>query len=340
TYFSVPAGMQTIKTCLVKNDADDFIKLQFIPTAQLIYLNSKWKRAKEDGFLMGMTSGYWKKDKAKDNDSSKEDNRHIKLYTSNTADALYIQPIKALALDREGVITFQYALKRALEQYFQVESNEIGVSLMGEDEPNIFIYESSEGSLGVLSQIVEDNSIFNKLIEIAYNLCRFEDENDLRPASYDDLLSYYNQHDHDKIDRFKIKDALEKLKVCNLEVLTSTKYKDYDQHYNEILKQIDPNSSTELTFLKYLYKNGLRLPDNAQQRVEGIYVQPDFFYKPNIHVFCDGTPHERPEIKQKDDEVREAIRNSGAQVVVYDYKDSLDELVTQRNDIFIKVKNV
>jgi hypothetical protein len=39
----------------------------------------------------------------------------VKLWTSNLADALYIEPIQPLGLNAEGVITLQHALKRAIE---------------------------------------------------------------------------------------------------------------------------------------------------------------------------------------------------------------------------------
>jgi len=45
----------------------------------------------------------------------KEAFRLVKLWTSNLADALYIEPIQPLGLKREGVITLQHALKRAIE---------------------------------------------------------------------------------------------------------------------------------------------------------------------------------------------------------------------------------
>lgn len=102
--------------------------------------------------------------------------------------------------------------------------------------------------------------------------------------------------------------------------------------------EIDASSSTEKKFLDYLYQNGLRLPDDAQKRTKDIYSQPDFFYEPDVHVFCDGTPHDQPEIKQKDEQIRQAIRNKGEQVIVYYYRDSLEVLVNKRCDIFIKVK--
>ena len=46
---------------------------------------------------------------------------------------------------------------------FQAEPSEIGVSTMGDPEcPNILLYEAAEGSLGILSQFVEDVTTFRK----------------------------------------------------------------------------------------------------------------------------------------------------------------------------------
>ena len=283
-----------------------------------------------------MTTGMWKRSNQED---SKEEIRRVQLYTTDTADALYIEPIKALALQPEGIVTLQYALKRAIENKFQIESNEIGVTQMGAtDHPNIFLYEASEGSLGILSQFVEDQALFHSVIEEAINICNFDDPKYDEPASYNDLLSYFNQRDHLIIDRFLIKDALEKLKVCNLEIISNAGYNSYDEHYQKLMRVIDPNSDTEKEFLNFLYERGIRLPDAAQKRVEGIYAQPDFYYEPDIWVFCDGTPHDKPEIKEKDLQIRDAIRNKGDQVIEYYYKNSLDDLITKRSDIFKKVK--
>jgi len=336
TYFSIPAGASTIKHAVVKNDENNFLNLKFIPAAKLIQVNSKWRISPQDGFPIGLNTGQWKKQKQIE--TSTEPVKFIKLFGSDTADSLYIEPISTLALTHDGVITLQFALKRAIETLFQVESNEIGVTLMGDQIPNIFLYEASEGSLGILSQFMEDPNLFKRLIDEAYKICKFEDKSYTDPASYDDLLSYYNQRYHLSIDRFEIKDALEKLKVCHLEINTSNAYPDYESHYQSLISQMDKNSSTELAFLKYLYKNGLRLPDEAQMRVDGIYSQPDFFYKPDIHVFCDGTPHDQSDTKEKDEKIREAIRNKGQQVIIYYYKDSLDSVISKRPDVFRKIK--
>ena len=147
-------------------------------------------------------------------------------------------------------------MKRAIENIFQIESNEIGATKMGDPEhPNIFLYEAAEGSLGILSQFVEDKDIFHQVIEEAIKLLKYDDSEYKEPASYDDLLSYYNQRDHLVIDRFLIKDALEKLMVCDIEIKTNSRYENYEDQFKKLMKMKDPNSSTEEQFLKYLYNN-------------------------------------------------------------------------------------
>jgi superfamily II DNA/RNA helicase len=341
TYFAMPSGgAQTIQKAIVKNGDDAFLNIRFLPTARLVQINEKWRTSEAKGFLMGMKSGWWKNE-PKDlvPAPGAEETRRIQLYTYDTADALYIEPIKALGLEYAGVVTLQYALKRAIENVFQIESREIGVELMGNDtEPNIFLYEAAEGSLGVLSQFMEVHSKFNEIVCEAIRLCRFDETDYQEDASYDDLLSYYNQRHHDIIDRHLIQNPLDILQNCSIEIITSGNCLDYETHYQTLLKSIDITSSTELKFLDYLYNNGLRLPDAAQKEVKGLYCRPDFYYEPDIWVFCDGTPHDRPEIKAKDHQQREAIRNRGDQVFVYHYLDNLTEIIASRPDIFKKVK--
>ncbi|MDL1982732.1 MAG: DEAD/DEAH box helicase [Deltaproteobacteria bacterium] len=340
TYFSMPAGgLDNIRTAKIKNDDEEFLYVRFLPCALLVQINNKWRRSKEKGFLMGLNTGAWKKETFDHNAESAEPVRRIKLVTYDTADALYIEPIKSLGLSPAGVITLQYALKRAVENVFQVEPREVGAELMGdESQPNIFLYEASEGSLGVLSQFIEDKDVFKNVISETINICRFDDKTYNDEASYDDLLNYYNQRYHDKINRFEIKDALEKLKVCDVEIITSKMFGDYEEQYQQLLKGIDPNSSTELRFLNYLHDKGLKLPDATQRTIEGIYCKPDFFYEPDVWVFCDGTPHDEPEVKKKDRNQRAAILNRGDQVFVYYYQDKLEEIIGKRTDIFKKVK--
>ena len=127
-------------------------------------------------------------------------------------------------------------------------------------------------------------------------------------------------------------------KACGLEILSNPHFDTYEAQYQAILNRIDPTSSTELEFLDYLYQGCFRLPDDAQRSVPGLFVKPDFFYDPDVWIFCDGTPHDNPDIRRIDQAKRQEIMNSGQQVVVYYYQDDLGALIASRPDIFHKVK--
>ena len=105
-----------------------------------------------------------------------------------------------------------------------------------------------------------------------------------------------------------------------------------------MLTALDPTSSTERTFIDYLYQHNLRLPDAAQKRVDGLYVQPDFYYEPRIWVFCDGTPHDDPAVQADDAIKRQAIMARGDEVWVYHYQDNLAACLAERPDIFSEVR--
>jgi hypothetical protein len=340
TYFSVDAGhLERVRKAIARSSENAFLNLRYVPAARLVHVNSQWRSQKAEGFPLGMVSGDWRASMPEPDSNLKEDFHLVKLWTSNLADALYIEPIEPLGLEPNGVVTLQHALKRAIEDVFQVESNEVGVVTMGDPaSPNILLYEAAEGSLGILSQFVEDVEVFHRVVERAKAICRYDDESYKGPASYDDLLSYYNQRDHKIIDRHLIADALEKLRACRIEIQTNPGFGSYDEHYASMQRGLDPNSSTELKFLDYLYEKGLRLPDAAQKRIEGLYVQPDFYYEPRIWIFCDGTPHDDPKVIEDDQQKRQSIIAKGDEVWVFYYKDNLAEKVAARPDIFRKVR--
>jgi hypothetical protein len=140
------------------------------------------------------------------------------------------------------------------------------------------------------------------------------------------------------IDRFLIRDALDKLALCQVELQTNTGFRDYDEQYQAMLRNIDPNSSTERAFIRFLHDNGLRLPDAAQKRVEGLYCQPDFYYEPRLWVFCDGSPHDAESVKERDEEQRQLMIARGDEVWVWHYREHLAAKIAQRPDIFRKVR--
>ncbi len=347
TYFAVDGGFENTTEGLVRINNEPLLHIHYMPACRIFKLNLKWRASRENGFAINLNSGYWQNKKQKEENAGKDEIKDVKLFTSDTANALYIQPVQALGLKGggNGVITLMFAIKRAIENYFQVEANEIGATIMGEPEaPNILIYEAAEGSLGVLSQLVDNPDVYQMLMEEAYKVCFYrngvEENGDVLPATYDDLLSYYNQYYHQQIDRNLVRGALRNLADASIEVLSNNLFESYEVQYHALQSSRDQNSSTEEQFLKYLFEHGLKLPDEAQPKIERIYVAPDFYYKPNVLIFCDGTPHDNLTIIKTDKDKRDALKQAGYQVLVWTYKDSLEEFVAKRPDIFKPVKSV
>ena len=340
TYFAVDSWpFQGVQKAIARVGETTLLNLRYLPAARLVHVNSQWRTRPSEGFPIGLTTGFWRDRVPEPSGNAREDHRLVKLWTSTVADALYLEPVKPLGLMRDGVVTLQYALKRAIETVFQVEPNEIGAVAVGDSEaPNILLYEAAEGSLGILSEFITDARIFHTVVAMAQRVCRFDEADYRAPASYDDLLSYYNQRDHLIIDRFLIRGALERLAASAIEIQTNTGYPDYESQYQDLLRHSDPNSSTERTFLKHLYDNGLRLPDAAQKRVDGLFCQPDYYYEPRVWVFCDGSPHDDPEVRETDEEQRQLLIARGDEVWVWHYRENLTDRVARRPDLFRKVR--
>ncbi len=325
-------------------EGDELMKLFFSPASRLILVNKKWRKSKDEGFDIGTRSGFFKSKKQLENPNPDDPSSNVKLFTYDTSDVLYIQPVKSLGLTEEGVISLQYALLKAIEQIYNIESVEVRAQLMGEKESkNIMIYESSEGSIGVLKDIARTPIRLQEIFKKAYEICgyRLESHEDSYPnrpkASYDDLLSYYNQRDHGVIDRHSI--------ISALELLLSSKSDDtvgstYEEKYAELTKGVHPKSPGEKVLLDYLFENGFKLPNYTNFNLEKFYIQPDFVYSnENALVFVDGGIHKNGAIKADDDKKRKALELAGFDVLVWDdTSESVESFVSRRQDIFRKVR--
>jgi hypothetical protein len=349
-FFHYPMGINSTYRAVIKEAGAKLMNIIFCRATELIQVNKKWNRARfgtdeEIGFIIDKRNGKWLMKKDLENDEVSENKEVIQLFARDTADTIYIQPFKDLVDDRSQVITFSYALKRAIELHFQIEENEIGVWVMGvQDIPNIMLYEASEGSLGVLSQLIEKKSLFNVLFERAYRILHFNPDTledtrpDLPSASYEDILSYYNQRHHEDLNRFAVKEMIERLMKCTVQQMYASG--DYDQHYQYLLDNYDKNSELELKFINYLYENGYRLPDIAQKNMDDYYISVDFVYKMNSGytlIFCDGSVHDSPAQMKEDNLKRQALRDAGFDVIIWHYSKKIEDLINERSDIFVKV---
>lgn len=355
TYFSSD-DPRTISECeLLTFHGQHLANIRYIPSCRLTYILESRNDNNGNGFAFDTKTGEWIsnerlsriQEKTDNNPEEAERMKFVKLFTETTANAIYIQPLTALLLKKqEAVRTFLYAFKQAIEDVFQIEGSEMGAEIMGEGAtPNILIYENAEGSLGVLSRFVHEPEAYRDVVQRAYDICFNKPEltqdeiNELSPADYSNLLNYYNQPYHQQIDIRLIYSTLKLMQEAKVELHHAGQTLSYDEQYAALEAARDHNSSTEYEFLKYLHDHHLRLPDKAQPMfTDEYYVQPDFMYGDRIVVFCDGTPHDRPEVQQDDKKKREALEDAGYAVLVWHYATPLADFIGKYPDIFTPVK--
>jgi hypothetical protein len=123
-------------------------------------------------------------------------------------------------LQKVGMATLQHALTRGLELCFQIEEGEVLVEPTPSREHRraLLAYEASEGGAGVLGRLASETDMLAQVARMALSLMHFDGvdeaiastdpamlqdvpEADCVKGCYRCLLSYYNQPDHEVIDR-------------------------------------------------------------------------------------------------------------------------------------------
>jgi hypothetical protein len=346
-YFRYTKGIEHTKNLVIQKAGHSLLNLIYDQSTELIKLNRKARRSDRDGFSIDKRNGKWLTLKDLETQDTLDNKKDVMIFVRDTADTLYLQPLSNMNLSAEQTISLSYALKRGIERLFQVEENEVGVRVMGNREkPNVLIYEAAEGSLGILSQLIQEPEKLKELFIESYQCMHFDpvtrletsEGQKLPRASYEDLLSYYNQRDHDILDRHSIKEVLEQLMDCDLSVMQ--RGNDRDEQYQFLLGAYDKSSGSELPLIKYLYNNKLALPDKAQVYIDDFFISADFVYNTNngpVLVFCDGAVHDSESAKKDDLHKRTLLREKGYDIIEWHYKESVEDLVTRRKDIFRKV---
>ena len=255
----------------VAKGTDAIASLVYCPAANISRINLGWRRRADPnqfGFWMDPTNGEWTSDNHADGEDSEETGngavnvtmRPIRIvpYVNDHRNVLIFTPSSDIIGDSEAVTTLIAALTRGIAQTFQLESGEVAA----EPVPNaahpekILIYEASEGGAGALGRLTYDPDRAKVLAQIARSALEtmhyhledgqwLENKNHCEAGCYKCLLSYYNQPQHDKIDRRNaaVLDYLKKL----------TKVKSED--YHEPAEQSDggvPSSLAALGCVAYV----------------------------------------------------------------------------------------
>lgn len=224
TVFCWPEETRDLATSILTDEGVDFCRLDYAPGATISRINNGLRRRKDKsvlGFRIEVATGRWISDPDEDDDAT--------LLTRHTEWVVpIVQDHKNLALlrlpgdrlSKTTMATLQHALVQGVAQCFQLEEGEIQTESTPsrDDRRCLLFYESSEGGAGVLSRLVREGGNMAWVARTALTLMHYEgideavehaDVSRLRSLSdaqcvkgcYRCLLSYYNQPDHELINR-------------------------------------------------------------------------------------------------------------------------------------------
>ena len=308
---------------VVNAHGETLFDLSYGHTATLWRINRGWRRRKDPnvlGFILDTERGYWARNEAEIEDDKDDPQSNSKMrvvpYVEDRRNCMLIEP--KIKLSQEQMASLQPALKSAIQVIYQLEDNELAVEpLPNQDERcQILIYESSEGGAGVLRQLIEDPKAMARVARQALRICHFDSDTgddqrhgpnsreDCEAACYDCLMSYSNQPDHRLLDRMQLRELL--LQLAGSRVEASPTALPRSGHLNRLKAQSD--SDLERKWLDLVDSLNLRLPDEAQKLFTDAGTRVDFYYSDqNAVIFIDGSYHDSPEARAKDQQTDERL---------------------------------
>lgn len=246
-------------------------------SATITRINKGLRRRKHQqtyGFVIDPVSGYWKRGEDEDGEDEVRDptaqaTQMIVPCVEDRKNALLLKP-SSHTLSPSGLTTLQHALLRGIESVFQLEEGEIlAEPLPLRDQRNSFLfYEATEGGAGVLSRLITEPRALSNIARAALRIMHFNigEEGEIPAglsletlvntdvcvaACYKCLMSYYNQPDHEHIDRrdSKVQELL--VRLCH-----ATAQPKQSPTVPEL-----PEDSPEQRWLQELQRRGIPAPD-------------------------------------------------------------------------------
>lgn len=259
-------------------------ELLFAQAATVYKINKGWKRRADKeilGFPIDPLSGIWSKSDSTDVDEVEETDTPVTNQVRPQRIVPYVEDVKNILIfhpegeiSQEAMVTLQAALKRGIEQVFQIEESELAVEPLptSEDRKRILFYEAVEGGAGVLNRLVEDEKAFSMVADEALSIMHYKkpwDVEDMKELAGEDgnppceagcyrcLLSYFNQPDHPDIDR-RDPGAIKVL----VALASGSVAKRNDLSFESV-------SGVEGEFIKALKDRNLKLPDKSNLTIQG-----------------------------------------------------------------------
>ena len=205
----------------------EIVRMAYGPGATITRLNKGLRRRADKkvlGFRIDPVSGYWAKNDEEDADEGTIDPTTASLRqwvvpsVQDRKNALLFRPVGD-SFSEVTLTTVQHAILRGIEAVFQLEEGE----MLAEPMPTrgvrngFLLYEATEGGAGVLTRLVSQETSLPAVARRALQIMHLavddgplpDSPSDLsdRPgaacvaACYRCLMSYYNQPDHEGLDR-------------------------------------------------------------------------------------------------------------------------------------------
>lgn len=283
TVFAWPRrdGQVQVTEAMMQVGDRPLLSLQYANSAEISRLNKGLKRRASQttlGFHIDPRTGYWSKADDEDDDNpNPEVVRTVRIVpiVRDRKNALLLRFADADVVSQTTLTTIQHALMRGVEITYQLEEGEI----LGEPLPSrdtrraVLAYEATEGGAGVLNRIIQDPEALGQIARQALGIMHFDRVDEAIAAGdpallqnkpdeacvrgcYRCLLSYYNQPDHEAIDRTD--DETKRLLVLMAQSAVSLKA--------TAAPDSDGNSGWPATFARA----GLPLPDPEGRSFAGL----------------------------------------------------------------------
>ena len=351
--FAERDGRPLFRTARLLIGGELFAELQYGDAAELWRVNLGWSRRekKEDrGFWLDVEQRRWSKKAIDPDDDDENDGRpaarvqKVIPFVKDRRNSLVVA--LAASWDVRTMASLEAALKRAIQLEYQLEDSEIASEPLPtrQTRRHLLFYEAAEGGAGVLRQLVEDPSAWKRIARKALALCHFDPntgadlgkaehaEERCQAACYDCMLSYFNQTDHESLDRYVLKDLLQQIMTGTME--PSPVEISRGEHLAELKRLCD--SSLERQFLDFLNQHSLRLPERAQYYYEQFGTRPDFSYTGEnpAFIYVDGPPHDYPDRQARDTAQTAALTAEGITVIRFHHAEDRISVVSRFPSVF------